>query len=83
MKKLWALFLVIAMLAAALPAALADSELEEYRITVLRETLTDSYSTDEFEIGQILYDMFKIAIDYVPYSGDWPQYCALRLAGNR
>ncbi len=82
MKKLWALLLVVAMLAAALPAALADSELEEYRITVLRETLTEGYSTDEFAIGQILYDKFKIAIDYVPYSGDWTQYCSLRLTGG-
>ena len=56
MKKLWALLLVVAMLAAALPAALADSELEEYRITVLRETLTEGYSTDEFVIGQLLFD---------------------------
>ena len=84
MKKLLALLLAAVMLAAALPAALAEGEeLEEYRITILREiNIDEEYSTDDFEIGKILYDKFKIAFDYVPYSGDWTQYCSLRLAGH-
>ena len=83
MKKLLALVLMAAMLAAALPAALATEELEEYRITILREiNMTDPYSTDDFAVGKVIYDKFKIAIDWVPYSGDWTQYCALRLVGK-
>ncbi len=83
MRKLWALLLVAAMLAAALPAALATEELEEYRITILREiNMTDPFATDDFAIGKIVYDKYKIALEYVPFSGDWTQYCALRLAGR-
>lgn len=83
MKKLMALLLATVLLAAVLPTALTENELEEYRITIMREiNIDEPYSTDDFEIGKILYDKFKIAFDYVPYSGDWTEYCSLRLAGG-
>ncbi len=82
MKRLLAVLLAAMLLAAMVPAALATEELEDYTITVLDPYVANEYHTKDTYIGGLIYDKFKIDLDYVPYPGNWQEYLALRLAGK-
>lgn len=82
MKKFLALLLAIVMMLSVASFTVAEEELEEYRVTYVYPGISDGWSTDDYDIGKIIYDKFKIALDYVPFTGDWTEYCSLRLAGG-
>lgn len=83
MKKLWSLILAMALLASCMLPLAASAEDDLYVITMLRDNLVDgNYSTADREIGKIIKDKFGIVIEYVSFSGDWSEKCALWLAGG-
>lgn len=82
MKKRWCLILAMVLLAASIPAAMAAENDDPYVITWLKDGLSESYNTADFEIGRHIKEKFNIEIEFVAFTGDWSEKCALWLAGG-